>query len=200
MDENKSLQDLQSLPAQVDKYEKLKGLSMPYEPFQVKKAALTEMEEKKDVALFNSAGDSPITRAMTLREFDNGLLMSLGLTDVYQTLATQLSLDLQKEYKCNTSGKKSLAEIASLNYCRVLETQRRMNSFLSKDSYGELTVKILSILSKEQDRAQRHYLTSMQSLEMGLQPAFNFSIKTNTANFASQQAIQQVGEQTNVKG
>jgi len=35
---------------------------------------------------------------------------------------------------------------------------------------------------------------------MGLQPPLNVNIRTTTTNIANQQAIQQVGEQTNVKG
>lgn len=191
--------DLPIVPDKVDKYAKLAFLGMPHEPHQVRDAALKELESSKD-GKFNPGMDSPITRAMTLREFSNGILMTTAVDAQYKTFAIQMSLDLQKQYKCETVGKKSLAEVTALNYCRIIEIQRITNNFLGKDAYGDLTVKILAILSKEQDRAQRHYLTSMQALEMGLQQPINVSIKTNTANIASQQAIQQVGEQTNVKG
>lgn len=171
-----------------DKYAKLNFLGMPHEPHQVKDLALKELEESKD-GKFSSGMDSPIVRAMTLREFNNGLLMTTAVDDQYKTFAIQMSLDLQKQYKCDTVGKKSLAEVTALNYCRVLESQRKLNNFLGKESYGDLTVKILAVLSKEQDRAQRHYLTSIQALEMGLQPPMNVTVRSQIANVANQQLV-----------
>lgn len=141
-----------------------------------------------------------LVQAMSLKEYENATLMSFGLSEITKPFALQLSLDLQAQYKCDTDGKKSLAELTALNYCRVLEVQKNLFGFLKINKYSELTIKIIAVLSKELDRAQRHYITSLQSLEMGLQPPLNISIRTNTANIAGQQAIQQVGEQTNVKG
>lgn len=60
---------------------------------------------------------------------------------------------------------------------------------MGKESYGDLTVKILAVLSKEQDRAQRHYLTSIQALEMGLQPPMNVTVRSQIANVANQQLV-----------
>lgn len=199
MSDKKGLPSLPSLPTEVDKYDRLKYISMPFDPINVKEKALVEMEGKKAGDTFQS-DNSLIVNAMTLNEFQHGYLMAIALDEKYRTFAVQLSRDYQRQYKCDTQGKRSLAELSVLNYCRVLEAQYRLDSYLGKDSYGDLTVKIIGVLSKELDRAQRHYLTSMQALEMGLQQPINVSIKTNTANIAGQQAIQQVKEQTNVKG
>lgn len=144
--------------------------------------------------------DVTLVQAMSLREFETGVLMASVLPDSFKTMASELSKKLQEEYGCTTYGKKSLAEMAALNYGRILAIQKQLMGFLEKDGYGDLTVKIIATLSKELDKAQRHYLTALQSLEMGLQPPLNVNIKTTTTNIANQQAIQQVGEQTNVKG
>lgn len=143
--------------------------------------------------------DLVLVQAMSIREFETGVLMASVLPDAFKTMASELSKKLQSEYGCTTYGKKSLAEMTALNFCRVLAVQSHLKGFLEKDGYGDLTVKIIATLSKELDRAQRHYLTSLQSLEMGLLPPMNVNIKTTTTNIANQQAIQQVGEQTNVK-
>jgi hypothetical protein len=199
MGDKKGLPSLPSLPDKVDKYDKLNYVLMPFDPINVKNKALLEIEGKKVGESFEST-DSFIVSAMTLQEFHHGYLMATSLGKEYRTFAVQLSRDYQKQYKCDTVGKKSLAELSAINYCRILEAQNKLDAYMSKEAYGDLTVKIMAVLSKEIDRAQRHYLTSMQALELGLQQPLTVSIRTNTANIAGQQAIQQVGEQTNVKG
>ena len=141
-----------------------------------------------------------IFRAICLDEFNIGFLLDQAVPSHAGAFAVYLSHQLQNQYQCTTTSKKSLAELAALNYCRVFSIQRLINKFLDKVSVTDLGIKHLSIMSKELDRAQRHYLTSIQALEIGLQPAIKLSIRTQTANIASQQAIQQVGEQVNVKG
>jgi hypothetical protein len=192
MSKDKLLDGEKALPVKVDKYERLSRLSMPYEPFQVKKAALKEIEGKKEGdQLNNTGGGSPVIRAMTLKEFDNGLLMSIGLNEVYQTFAIQLSLDYQAQYKCNTPARKSLAEVTALNYCRILDIQRRITNYLERHTFTDLGIKYVTTLSKELDRAERHYLTSIQALEIGLQPPLSMTVRTQVANVAQQQIIQE---------
>lgn len=190
MGKKNSLQSPQSLPAKVEnKYERLRHLHMPFEPMQVQDKALKELDDKKGETSFDAGGESSLAQAMTLKEFDNGLLMSLGLQSIYKTFAIQLSQDLQRDYKCETAGRKSLAEVAALNHVRILDLQRHINGFLIKDAYGDLTAKIIAVLSKELDRAQRQYMTAIQTLEMGVQPPLKVNVRTQVANVANQQAI-----------
>lgn len=196
MDNNKNIP---SIPV-VDNQDGFRNLRLPNDPRIIKIAALDQMIGKKEGHKFTNDKNDAVLKAMALYEFDKGVLMSMGLTDTAQPFAIQLSQDYQKEYKCETVSRRSLAELAALNYCRILDIQRRISSYLGRGEFTDMGVKYLSMLSKDLDRAQRHYLTSMQALEMGLQQPINVSIRTNTANIAGQQAIQQVGEQTNVKG
>lgn len=177
----------------------LQYLTMKYDPRTVKikasqKLLSTQVGDELTVEPSDFLG-----QAMTLNEFHHGVLMGWAIPESYQSFAVQLSRDYQNQYKCDSEGKKSLAELSAINYCRILIIQRKINNYLSKSDITELGLKYLAIISKDLDRAQRHYLTSMQALEMGLQQPLNVSIRTNTTNVASQQAIQQVGEQTNVK-
>ncbi len=196
MDNNKNIP---SIPV-VDNQDGFRNLHLPNDPRLIKIAALDQMIGKKEGHKFTDDKNDAVLKAMALYEFDKGVLMSMGLTDTAQPFAIQLSQDYQKEYKCETVSRRSLAELAALNYCRILDIQRRISSYLGRGEFTDMGVKYLSMLSKDLDRAQRHYLTSMHALEMGLQQPLTVSIRTNTANIAGQQAIQQVGEQTNVKG
>lgn len=178
----------------------LQYMTMQYDPRTVKRKATQELMSKKIGDELTVEPSGFLGKAMTLNEFHHGVLMGWALPETYQSFAVQLSRDYQNQYKCDSEGKKSLAELSAVNYCRILIIQRKINAYLSKNELHDLGLKYVAILSKELDRAQRHYLTSMQALEMGLQQPLTVSIRTNTANVATQQAIQQVGEQTNVKG
>lgn len=178
------------LPDKVDKHDTLDFVLTTFDPISVKEKALLEMEGKKSGDSFKSE-DIYIVPAMTLKEFHHGLLMAWGLKDTYQSFAVQLSRDYQTQYKCETVGRKSLAELAALNYCRILEIQRRINNVLENDVVRDEGTRYIATMSKELDRAQRHYLTAMQALEIGLQPPINLSVRTQVANIANQQVVQE---------
>ncbi|QQG43972.1 MAG: hypothetical protein HYW86_03860 [Candidatus Roizmanbacteria bacterium] len=135
-------------------------------------------------------------KAMTLNEFQNGALMVSSLDESYRTFAIDMLRKLQKEYSCTTISEQATAELVTINYIRTLEIQNLMNTYISSGQISELRIKVMAVLSKELDRANRHYLTSIQALRMLKQPQVNFNIKTNTAILGQNQVIQ---ENQNVK-
>jgi len=185
--EEKTVEKVESFAEKCERV--FSGIEPTYAPRSVLIRAETEVEKfRKDKK--HELSNTVLVQAMSLREFETSIAMVSGMSEHLRTLAMQLSQDFQKQYKCDTAGKKSLAELASLNYCRVLDIQKRLTGFLDKDGYGEITVKIMGFFSKELDRAQRHYLTSLQALEIGLQPPLNVSVRTQVANVANQQMVQ----------
>lgn len=174
-------------------------LTMPFGAREVMKKAKAEIN-KRIADRETPVDDMVITQVLALREFDNGLLLAEASSELVRVCVAQFSKDLMQQYKCDTVAKKSLAEITALNFGRILSIQKYLLGFARKDEYSDLTSKIVGVLSKELDRAQRHYLTSLQALEMGVQLPLRVNIHTHSTNIANQQAIQQVGEQTNVKG
>lgn len=178
--------------------QRVSRLLTSYERSRVEKEGLealekvsSDKEEKMDLD-----GANPITKLMSLYEFDNSVLMSNGFSESYRTLATNMSLDIQQEYKCQTTSEKATAHLVAQNYVRTLEIQKNMYAVLQRDTYSDLTMKRYSILSKEYDRANRQYLMSLQTLQSIKQPPIRVSVKAQTANIANQQLIQ---ENTNVK-
>jgi len=184
---DKAVQKVESLTDRAERV--FEGIEPTYSPRTVLLKAEEEIEKfrkDKKYELSNTA----LVQAMSLREFETSVAMASGLPEHVRTLAMQMSKELQTEYKCDTSGKKSLAEVSALNYCRVLVVQKRLNNFMEKESYGDLTIKIIATLSKELDRAERHYITSLQALEVGLQPPMSMTVRTQVANVANQQMVQ----------
>lgn len=134
-----------------------------------------------------------VFKALTLLEFNNGVLMSRAIPDQYVVFGIDLLRQFQKEYNCQTVSEKATAELAAINYIRTLEIQRKINNYLAQDSIAELGVKFLAIMSKELDRANRHYFMAIQTLKIMKQLPMQVNIKTNTAVVGQNQIVRTNG-------
>jgi len=134
--------------------------------------------------------DTNYYKAMTLFEFDKGILLLNGLPSLYQYFALEFSKNLQVEYGCKTPSEKSIAEIVSLNFVRTLSIQQRINAYLEMKTINPNGIGYLNVMSKELDRAERHHLTSLEALRTLHSPFFSVNIKTNTAVLGQNQVVQ----------
>ena len=134
--------------------------------------------------------DSNFYKSLTLFEFEKGILLVSVIPEMYRTFAIDLSRKLQAEFNCQTTSGKATAELAALNFVRTMEVQRRIDSCLARDTISEISVKYLAVLSKELDRANRHYLTVVQVLKTMNQPPLSISVKTQTAVIGQNQIVQ----------
>jgi len=170
--------------------DRLKFLRIGNDPNTIREKALKLIENKKEGEEFPSGSSNEIIKGMSLNEFESGVLLSTCISDLNTTFAIDLMRKLQKEYDCTTTSEKATAELAAMNYGRFLDVQRGLHTFLSKDAYGDLTIKIISVLSKELDRANRHYLTAIQTLRSLKTPPLAVNIKTQTAIVGENQLVQ----------
>lgn len=129
-------------------------------------------------------------KAMTLLEFDKGVLMLNTLPELHRVFALEFSKNLQTEYNCKTPSEKSVAEIISLNFVRVLSIQQKINAYLDMKTISENGIGYLNVMSKELDRAQRHYLVSLHTLKMLKMPPLAVNIRTQTAVVGQNQTVQ----------
>lgn len=169
--------------------EELANLSHKDDPKYVLREAEKKMMgmEKKD---FSAGGDDPVFKAMTLREFDNGTLLTLAASKETSTFAIDLMRKIQQEYVCVTASEKAVAELASACFIRALEMQRRIKAYLDIGTFTGIGVQYVSVLSKDLDRANRQYLTAIQTLGALRQPPMKLSIRTNTAVIGQNQMVQ----------
>lgn len=165
----------------------IKGLKLLYDPDTILEKGAKETATGK----FQIEPDSNVFKALTLLEFDNGVLMTTVLSDQYKTLAIDMSRQLQVEYDCKTVSEKATAELVAINYCRTLEIQRRVNNLLDKNGLSRIDLEFLSIMSKELDRANRHYLSAVQTLKLLRLPQLQLNIKTDTTIVGNNQLIQE---------
>jgi len=137
-----------------------------------------------------SDGNDDLFKLMTLNEFDNGALMTISLTEHYKTFAIDLLRNLKKEFSCQTVSEQATAELATINYIRTLDIQRKMTNYLGRGEITDMGVRYLAVMSKELDRANRHYLTALQTLRMLKQPPMQLNIRAETAVVGQNQIVQ----------
>lgn len=149
MNENKSITGPSSTPFLSKK--RLSELRMEYAPECVLDRATKELEEK-GVTSHSSDGKDVIFKAMTLSEFENGLLLSVSTPEFYKTFGIDLMRKIQQEYQCATPSEKATAELMALNYTRTLDIQRKITNYLNLTTISDMGVRFLGVLSKELDK------------------------------------------------
>lgn len=158
------------------------------DPIQVLKSYDSELDHSKDLNLVDQKSNT--YKALTLHEFDKGILMTAAIPERYHSFTIDLLRKLHEEYKCVTTSEKSLVENIVINFIRTIEVEKKINSYLELGTISQIGVNYLNVMSKELDRANRHYLTSLQTLKSIKQPNFNVSIKTQTAVVGQNQIVQ----------
>jgi hypothetical protein len=175
----------------LDIQEMMSQVKIDDDPVLILKDARKEIEASYEIGTSKSvSGESTLYKAMTLYEFDKGVLMATAIPERYRAFSIDFSRNLQKEYKCESPSEKATAELVAISFVRVLEIQCRINAYLVKGEITDMGIRYLAVLSKELDKANRHYLNSLQTLKMIKLPAFEVNIKTQTAIVGQNQLIQ----------
>ncbi|MBI2019050.1 hypothetical protein HYS95_00080 [Candidatus Daviesbacteria bacterium] len=173
--------------------DRISGFRTGYDSRHVLEKADKELGDNNGEQLADS--DTFIFKAMTVYEFNNGMLLATAISEQYKTLAIEMSRNLQKEFDCQSTAAKALAEIVTMNYVRTLDIQRRINNYLEKGTINEVGVRFLDVMSRELDRANRHYIQAVETLKVFKQPAMQLKISANTAVVGQNQVIQAANKQ-----
>jgi hypothetical protein len=159
-------------------------------------------------------------KAVTINEFDNGVLMCDALPDQQRTFAIEMMRKLKTEYACQTFSEMATCEQATMAYTRILTNQQLMlesEQYQKSLSYGHtcgansryaqsinrhnvegccacnrarIEQQHYQTLGKELDRANRIYHSAIQALRMMKQAPLNITIKAQTAIVGHNQMIQ----------
>ena len=166
---------------------KMAGLHTQYDPNSIEKLAEKELDSFTDGAIDPA---KPLFKALTLKEFDNGMLMTTVIPEQYRTLAVDMSRKLQKEYDCQNVSEKATCELVTVNFVRVLEIQRKLNNVLGLGTTTQNLNQYMAVLSKELDRANRHYQSILQTLRLMKQSPLQITVKAQTAVIGQNQLVQ----------
>lgn len=165
------------------------SLDTGYNKGYILREANKELEKLKQSEKFTILPDSAYYKAMTMLEFNHNVLLTNAVPDLHSSFAIEFFKNLVAEYDCKTPSEKSLAEVVTLNFIRILEVQRKIKDN-QKKVQTRYDIQYIAILSKELDRAERHYLTSLEVLRTIHNPILNMSIKTNSAVIGQNQVVQ----------
>jgi len=118
---------------------------------------------------------------------DNGYHLIEITPDKLQVLVNNLRGNLIKEFNCTTYAEKMLIDTIINSYIRNLNYSKKL---LNTTELGKTSPEIngyIKEMSKEIDRANRHFLSSLQTLKELKQPDLKVNIKANTAFFGKKQ-------------
>lgn len=167
-------------PSQIERL-----ITLEIDPKRVSEKA---KEELGNMAAGNhqALSTSATYKYLTLSEFENGILMANTMPEKYQSFAIQMLRRLQEEYGCQTASEKATAEVVTINFIQILDLSQKMKN-VCEYSGTRIGQGCMAILSKELDRANRHYLESLQVLKRLKQAPLQVNIN---ANIGQNQVIQ----------
>lgn len=105
------------------------------------------------------------------------------------TSIVELANNLIEEYECNTTLEKTLCEIISNSYWKIMSISKKLDASLEFDYFWSERNGFIWVMSKELDRANRNYLTALNNLIDIKRPQMNINVKTNNAYFSQNQQI-----------
>lgn len=128
-------------------------------------------------------------KAMEVYSLDTHFLLSETVEKQYRAQVIEFSRQLIIDYNCQTAGEKALAEIIVSAYARVLRYSRYLNAATDRESINSTHVALFSVISKELDRANRHFNTALTTLIQIKSPSPEINIRAKTAFVAQNQQI-----------
>jgi hypothetical protein len=105
-----------------------------------------------------------------------------------------LRRELIKEYACKTYGEKALVDLAVNAYARNLNYSKRLFNSIKMNQTTALLNGFFAIMSKEIDRANRHFITALETLKRFKQPELKVNVKTTNAFISQNQQINSIKE------
>ena len=85
------------------------------------------------------------------------------------------------EYDCKTVSEKALAEVVVSAYARILECSKCMQDITLVKYTSNALNGLYEIISKELDRAHRHFVTSLATLRQIKSPTLEVNVRAQTA-------------------
>ncbi len=114
----------------------------------------------------------------------------LTTKEKYKSFSIEFARDLIKEYSCTSASEKALVQLITSAFIRSLEYAEMLsNNCSGKKPFTAERNGLYAVLSKEIDRAQRQYLTGINTLSNIKHPALHVTFKTQNAFVAQNQQV-----------
>lgn len=135
----------------------------------------------------NKEDEEKMGKAVMDLRFENDLSIIEAVEGKYRGMMLELKRNIIKEYGCKTFSEKALVDLAVNAYSRNLTMSRMLvNTTTAGHTTKELNI-YLSIMSKDIDRANRHFVTAIETLKQFKQPNLKVNIKSKNAFIVDKQ-------------
>ncbi len=134
---------------------------------------------------FNAEFKKKITEALVVVSLDTHYELAQTVSPRIQPLVIDFARQIITDYGCNTASEKALAEVIAGAYSRILEYSAVLNKLTLDDHVSFILTNHYSMISKELDRANRHFISALATLQQIKSPSIEVQVKAKTA-FISQ--------------
>lgn len=126
-------------------------------------------------------------KVMMALSFDTDHSLIHTVSEKYQSMVIELRRKLIKDFDCKTDAEKALVDMAVSGYMRVVRSTEAFTRCLDLNNANNNLNQFMANMSKETDRANRHFLTAYQMLMQLKQPQINVNVRTKNAFVAQAQ-------------
>lgn len=137
--------------------------------------------------LRNEDDNDEAAKIMLTFGFENDYVLIGTVSEEYKGLVIELRRKLIKDFDCKSHAEMALVDMAVSGYMRVVRSSQAFTRCLGQGSTTDVLNQFMSIMSKETDRANRHFLTAYQMLMQLKRPQINVNVRTKNAFVAQAQ-------------
>jgi hypothetical protein len=146
-------------------------------------------EISRQTGFSNNEGKDYFQKSLMSFGTDTHVPLAESVSSRYSSLAVTFCRDLIAEYNCKTVSEKATAQLVANAYVRVMEYSRKMEYGRNLTDIGEAINGHYSMIGKELDRANRHYISALAMLKQLKSPPFQIQVTTKNAFVAQNQQI-----------
>jgi hypothetical protein len=125
--------------------------------------------------------------------------ISTVVSEDYRPFVIAFARQLIEEYKCDNPSEKAMAEIAAIAYVRVMEYTDLFTSIKKTEMVSSENNGFYNTVSKELDRAHRHFESAISMLKQMKVPAINLKVHSKNTFIADKQQFNNVQENNESK-
>ncbi len=122
-----------------------------------------------------------LVAALPIGGLDTHYELANTVREGIRPLVLDFARKLVKEYDCQTVSEKATAEVVVMSYARILEFTRVMNRVVRLEGITHEINSLYGMVSKELDRANRHFVTALSTLRQIKAPQIGVKVNAKTA-------------------
>ena len=137
---------------------------------------------------------------LLMRIFENESHVALmeSMDEKYRMMAKELVDNMIHEFDCQNEAEKGLVQIIVNSYIRNIDDSRRLNNELNAKEISSNRNNYIANLSKQIDRSNRQYISTLLTLKQLKAPQVEMNIKAKNAFMSNNQQIN-VNKNENIK-